>query len=716
MSVDFTLGKRITIASVIAAAITLLVVAVAWFAINGIGKQFNDVSAVDFPAALTLSELESGIMTAGRGANGLVSDGLMADAQTREAVLGLVADGLAKVEKAEAAYERLPVDEEAKKLWRDLRGTLDPYREGIRRLEELARRQIATGGTYAVTPDLLQAWKTQRAAYVASVKPFQAALEAVRAMVAQQAQDVVRAQRDASIAMAGAGALAIAILASSTLLLARAVRRTVGGLADESSRLTAAVRDGRLDTRAATAGVSPEFRHVVAGMNEIVEAFVKPIRATAECVERISKGDVPEEITEPYQGDFDLIKQSLNRCIGAVSGLIQDTNGLVVGAVAGKLDARADAARHEGDFRKIVDGVNKTLDAVLAPIQEAAAVLDHLARRDLRARMTGDYRGQHARIKESLNATAGALHDAMEQVATGAEQVTSASGQIASTSQSVAQGASEQAAALEETSAALESMACMTKHASDNAQQASALATTARAAATDGAATMEQMSGAMGKIKVSAESTSQIIKDINEIAFQTNLLALNAAVEAARAGEAGRGFAVVAEEVRSLALRSKEAANKTEALIRESVKQASEGETTSRQVSGKLGEIVGAIGRVTEIVAEIAASAKEQAAGIDQVTQAIGQMDQVTQQNAASSEEASSSAEELSGQAEELAAMVGTFQLDRPVKGTGVREPRGLTACDGAARTRTGTPLARKQILSLPRLPVSPRPLNAATR
>ena len=102
---------------------------------------------------------------------------------------------------------------------------------------------------------------------------------------------------------------------------------------------------------------------------------------------------------------------------------------------------------------------------------------------------------------------------------------------------------------------------------------------------------MEQMTGAMAKIRASAEGTSEIIKDINEIAFQTNLLALNAAVEAARAGEAGRGFAVVAEEVRSLALRAKEAASKTEELIRESVKQAGEGELTARHVDGKLGEI-----------------------------------------------------------------------------------------------------------------------------
>jgi methyl-accepting chemotaxis protein len=173
------------------------------------------------------------------------------------------------------------------------------------------------------------------------------------------------------------------------------------------------------------------------------------------------------------------------------------------------------------------------------------------------------------------------------------------------------------------------------------------------------------MSVAMAKIKSSAEGTSQIIKDINEIAFQTNLLALNAAVEAARAGEAGRGFAVVAEEVRSLALRSKEAAMKTEELIKESVRQAGEGETTSREMAGKLSEILDGIEKVSGIVNEISASAKEQSAGVDQINRAVADMNKVTQQNAANSEESSSAAAELSSQSEELAAMVSSFQLSR---------------------------------------------------
>ncbi len=422
---------------------------------------------------------------------------------------------------------------------------------------------------------------------------------------------------------------------------------------------------GRLATRADASRHEGEFRTVMEGFNRTLDAVIGPLQVAARTMDEISRGAIPAKIDGSYAGDFDAIKASLNTCIDAVNRLVTDVGGLAEGAVAGQLSRRADAARHQGDFRKIVEGVNRTLDAVLAPITEAAQVLDRLAQRDLRARVDGRFQGDHARIKESVNATATALHDALAQVAEAVDQVSSASQQIAASSQAVASGASEQAASLQETTAAIGTVSEVTRQAAENAQQANTLAEAARAAATDGAAAVEQMQGAMEKIRASAEGTSQIIRDINDIAFQTNLLALNAAVEAARAGEAGRGFAVVAEEVRSLALRAKEAAMKTEGLIRESVRQTGEGEATSRQVAGKLAEIVGGIGKVSAIVSEISAAARAQTTGIDGVTVAVGEMDRVTQQNAASAEQSSSAASELNGQAEELAAMVGAFQLAR---------------------------------------------------
>ncbi len=85
-----------------------------------------------------------------------------------------------------------------------------------------------------------------------------------------------------------------------------------------------------------------------------------PLNFSAGYVDRISKGDIPPKITDNYNGDFNTIKINLNQCIDAVSGMIADTAMLSKAAVEGKLSTRADAAKHQGDYRKIVQGVNDT--------------------------------------------------------------------------------------------------------------------------------------------------------------------------------------------------------------------------------------------------------------------------------------------------------------------------------------------------------------------
>ena len=375
----------------------------------------------------------------------------------------------------------------------------------------------------------------------------------------------------------------------------------------------------------------------------------------------IAKGDAH---TAEAHDNFVKIGANFTEVTRAIKALSSDADQLVGAALEGKLQTRADASKHHGAYREVVDGMNRTLDAVVGPVREAIGVLQRIAERDLRARVEGTHRGEFAALKDAVNAGVKSLGDALGQVAIAVDQVTSASTQIAASSQAVAAGASEQAASLQETTASVETVASMARRSADNAQQASTLANTARRAATEGNSAVDHLTDAMGKIRRSSEGTSQIIKDVSDIAFQTNLLALNAAVEAARAGEAGRGFAVVAEEVRSLALRAKDAAAKTEELIRQSVSQAGEGEQAAARVAGRLREIVEGVGKVTDIVAEIASDAKEQASGVLTVNGAVAQMDKVTQQNAASAEESSSAASELQAQAEELAGMVSTFQLE----------------------------------------------------
>ena len=402
-------------------------------------------------------------------------------------------------------------------------------------------------------------------------------------------------------------------------------------------------------------------------------SLIAYIGGVAQVAAALGQGNLTTELKP--KSDADLLSKNMAQATHVLRGLVEEVKILISAAQAGDLAKRADASKFQGGFAEILQGMNRVLEAVAAPLQETNRVLERLAASDLTARGREDFQGEYLQMASSLNKAADNLQNSLLQVASTSEQVATASSEIAASSQSVAQGASEQASALEETSSALIEMSAATKRNADSAVQANTLAEGARAASTNGSTAMLQMTDAMSKIRASAEGTAAIIRDINDIAFQTNLLALNAAVEAARAGEAGRGFAVVAEEVRNLALRSKEAAMKTEQLIGESMSLTKHGEEISARVNATLGEIVGSVSKVGEIVSHIARASKEQAEGIEQSQRAMTQMDQATQQAAANSEETSSAAEELAAQAQELTGLVGRFQLGNSSGGNAVKRP-----------------------------------------
>ncbi|MCM2335051.1 MAG: Cache 3/Cache 2 fusion domain-containing protein, partial [Anaeromyxobacteraceae bacterium] len=157
-------------------------------------------------------------------------------------------------------------------------------------------------------------------------------------------------------------------------------------LVRDAEVLAEAAVAGRLGVRADAAAHGGRFRAIVEGVNATLDALVGPLREAAAQVDRISRGDLPGGEGAAWPGDFRSVQESLARCAAAVRLLIEDADALSRAAVEGRLATRADEGRHAGDFRRVMAGVNRTLDAVLAPVQEATAVLERLAARDLRAR------------------------------------------------------------------------------------------------------------------------------------------------------------------------------------------------------------------------------------------------------------------------------------------------------------------------------------------
>jgi methyl-accepting chemotaxis protein len=172
---------------------------------------------------------------------------------------------------------------------------------------------------------------------------------------------------------------------------------------DEVNRVAMAVREGKLGERARATLFNGIEREVVQGVNEILDAVSAPLNLAMDTASRLGRGEIPPRITSSYSGDFDTLKCSLNSSIDAVNALVADAGMLARAAVEGKLATRADADKHQGDYRKIVEGVNQTLDAVIGPLNVAASYVDQIAKGAIPAKITDTYNGDFNVIKNNLN-------------------------------------------------------------------------------------------------------------------------------------------------------------------------------------------------------------------------------------------------------------------------------------------------------------------------
>jgi methyl-accepting chemotaxis protein len=185
----------------------------------------------------------------------------------------------------------------------------------------------------------------------------------------------------------------------------------VNGLVAETVRLTEAAVEGRLDTRGNADNFSGEYARIVQGINNTLNAVIGPLNMAAEYVERISRGDVPEPITDEYKGDSNEIKNNLNQCIEAINGLVVETVRLTEAAVEGQLDTRGNADNFSGDYARIVQGINNTLDAVVEPLNVACDYIEQISTGDIPDRLTDEYKGKFDEIKNYVNTLIDSMND-----------------------------------------------------------------------------------------------------------------------------------------------------------------------------------------------------------------------------------------------------------------------------------------------------------------
>jgi methyl-accepting chemotaxis protein len=503
----------------------------------------------------------------------------------------------------------------------------------------------------------------------------------------EQAMAAVLAQ-ERPLMLAFAGILVLIVLIG--LFVARMIARPLVQMTEVAQGLAEGNVDQKLDYTATdeTGSLADALRGLIGYISE-----------TATAAAAIGRGDL--NISLRKRSDKDVMTQSFADAKSALENLSGQVTTLIAAARDGDLAARGDTGDLGGSYRAIVSGMNDVMIAFSAPVAEVRGVLERLAERDLSARAESTYGGEYGAMVDALNRCVTNLSEALADISASADQVATAAREISTGNQSLSQAATEQASSLESVTGKLQEITAMSRQNAANAQQARGMAEAARDGADHGVASMKELSDAIRSIKNHADQTAKIVKTIDEIAFQTNLLALNAAVEAARAGDAGKGFAVVAEEVRSLAIRSAEAAKSTASLIEESVKSSETGVRVNEDVAKHFDAISHKVKQVVEVMGEIAAASEQQSSGVSQINGSVDEMSRVTQHNAATTEESAAASEELSAQSLSVQERVMAFKLD---DGRGQRRAapiahlpsrnRGPANHGSATRVRSAMPAA----------------------
>jgi methyl-accepting chemotaxis protein len=288
--------------------------------------------------------------------------------------------------------------------------------------------------------------------------------------------------------------------------------------------------------------------------------------------------------------------------------------------------------------------------AISSPLKTIVSYMRKIAQKQIDLNIKDERKDEIGDLHKCINEISLNFREIIIEIKETATSVLDAGNQLSSISEKIAQSASEQASTTEEISSSMEQMLATIRSNTEKAVNTGKISSKSAKEIEESNKVFMQTISAVSEI-------SKKISIISEIAVQTNLLSLNASVEAARAGKAGDGFAVVAQEVRKLALKSREASEEIEKLSKS-------GNEISKIAGNKLQKLIPDIILSADLVSKIVSSNLEQEMGVELINNSVNQLTQITNLNSDSSERMSRSAQELASNAAHLKSIISVFKID----------------------------------------------------
>lgn len=375
---------------------------------------------------------------------------------------------------------------------------------------------------------------------------------------------------------------------------------TVQDMTGEMNKLVKAGLEGRLSTRGDVSRFKGAYRDIVQGVNDTLDAVIKPLNVSAEYVARMAEGEIPKPITETYHGDFNVLKNNLNELSAILKSMlsnIQETTDSLNTAASEILASTTEQASTISEQTASVSQTTSTVDQARQISKESAERADQVSKM---AQESSDQAAQgYAAVQETMSG----VNRIKEQVGGIAENILALSEQT------------QQVGEIIDT-------------VNDIADQSNLLALNAAIEAARAGEAGKGFAVVAGEVRSLAEQSRQATARVKEILGDIQ-----------------------------------KAANTAVIVTEEGAKRADAGVVQAKKAGETIQSINEKVKQVSQTVMQISVSAREQMVGMDQIGSSMENINQAMIQSEAGTRQVEEAAQNLNALAEQLKKLVAQYKV-----------------------------------------------------
>lgn len=158
----------------------------------------------------------------------------------------------------------------------------------------------------------------------------------------------------------------------------------------------------------------------IVAVNEYTKAEVRRVR---DNLKKLAAGDLDLDFTidegsshtEEMRTSFEKISADMKKVKNSIELMTSTAEQLCKAAIGGRLDERADETQHNGEYKKVINGLNRTLDAVVAPITIASDYIFKLSNGEDVEILENNYSGHYSVLIENINRIRNSLYELLAQ-------------------------------------------------------------------------------------------------------------------------------------------------------------------------------------------------------------------------------------------------------------------------------------------------------------